>query len=180
MAAPARRAMASLLSEPGDGQVIPRGAPPQAGHGRLDRAGLRRAVARSRRSAGRNESGPQRMESIMPRQSGSRLAVERDVTAEQRLNNEVRDHAAIVRVHPRTVGVEDPCDLDRQIVLPTVIEEQGFGATLALVVAGARTDRIDVPPIILGLRVNARDRHRPPRWTPAGSWLAGAWQVPAC
>jgi len=83
------------------------------------------------------------------------VAIERDVMAKQRLDNEVRDHATVVGVHPRTVGIEYPCDLDRQIVLPTVVEEQGFRATLALVVAGARTDRIDVPPIVLALRVNA-------------------------
>ena len=41
-------------------------------------------------------------------------------------------------------------------MLPVVVEEQGFGTTLAFVVATARADRIDVAPIILGLRMDGR------------------------
>ena len=59
-------------------------------------------------------------------------------------------------MHARPVGVEDPGDLDRQTVLAVIVEEQGFGAALALVVAGARPDRVDVAPIALGLRVDLR------------------------
>lgn len=39
-------------------------------------------------------------------------------------------------------------------VLPLVVEEQHLSSPLALVVASARTDRVDAAPIILGLRVN--------------------------
>ena len=41
-------------------------------------------------------------------------------------------------------------------MLPVVIEKQGFRAALAFVITGARPDRIDMPPIIFGLRVNLR------------------------
>src|SRR5262245_8425053 len=40
------------------------------------------------------------------------VAVERDVVAGESLADEVRDHAAVERVHPRPVGVEDPHDAD--------------------------------------------------------------------
>ena len=77
------------------------------------------------------------------------LAVDRDVLAAQRLDDEVGHHAAVVRVHARAVGVEDARHLDRQLVLAAIVEEQRLGAALAFVVAGARADRIDVAPIVL-------------------------------
>ena len=49
---------------------------------------------------------------------------------------------------------EDAGNLDLQPALAVIVEEQGFGAALALVVAGADADRIDVAPIILGLRMD--------------------------
>ena len=39
-------------------------------------------------------------------------------------------------------------------MLAAVVEEQGLGAPFALVVAGARADRVDVAPVVLGLRVD--------------------------
>ena len=74
----------------------------------------------------------------------------------QRLDDEVRHHAAVVGMHARAVGVEDARDLDAQLVLAVVVEEQRLGAALALVVAGARADRIDVAPVGLGLRMDRR------------------------
>ena len=82
------------------------------------------------------------------------VAIDRDVVAEQRLHDEIRHHAAVVRVHARAVGVEDARDLDAQLVLAPIVEEQRLGAALAFVVAGARADRIDVAPIVLGLRMD--------------------------
>src|SRR5262245_55749633 len=61
----------------------------------------------------------------------------------------------VVRVHARAVGIEDSGDLDLQPVLAPIIEEQGLGATLAFVIARARAYRVDVPPIIFSLRVDA-------------------------
>jgi len=84
------------------------------------------------------------------------IAVDRDRLTLQRLDDEVRHHTPVIGVHPGAIGVEDPHDLDVELVLPVVVEEQRLGAALALVVAGARTDRIDVTPIALRLWVNAR------------------------
>ncbi len=57
-------------------------------------------------------------------------------------------------MHARAVGVEDASDLDAQVVLTAVIEEQGFGAALALVIAGAGADGVDVAPVVLWLGVD--------------------------
>ncbi len=72
-------------------------------------------------------------------------------------------------MHARSIGVEDRATLMRSPVLRMIVEEQRLGAALALVVAGARAERIDVAAVVLGLRMNGRDR-RKPRWSrPAGS-----------
>lgn len=84
------------------------------------------------------------------------VAVDGDGLVLQRLDDEVGDDAAVVGVHARAVGVEDARDLDFQLVLAVVVEEQGFGAALAFIVAGADADRVDVAPVVLGLRVNRR------------------------
>ena len=41
-------------------------------------------------------------------------------------------------------------------MLAPIIEKQCFGAALAFIVAGARADRVDVAPIVFGLRMDAR------------------------
>ena len=90
---------------------------------------------------------------------GARLhavAVERDVLALQRLDDEVRHHAAVVGMHARPIGVEDARHLDAQLVLAVIVEEQRLGAALALVVAGARPERIDVAAIALDLGMHGR------------------------
>ena len=108
------------------------------------------------------------------------VAVQRDVLAAQRLDDEVRHHAAIVRMHPRPVGVEDARHLDARLVLAEIVEEQRLGAALALIVAGARAQRIDVAAVVLGLRMHGRDRHRL-RWSrPAGFSRRPASPDPAC
>ena len=84
------------------------------------------------------------------------VAVDGDRLAAQRLDDEVADHAAVVRVHARAVGVEDAHHLDAEAVLAVVVEEQRLRAALALVVAGAHADRVDVAPVVLGLRVDLR------------------------
>ena len=84
------------------------------------------------------------------------VAVDRDVLALERLDDEIRHHAAVVGVHAWSVGVEDPRYLDAQFVLAVVVEEQRLGAALALVVAGARPQRIDVAAVALDLRMHRR------------------------
>ena len=61
----------------------------------------------------------------------STFAVNGDGLAPQGLDDEVGDHAPVVGVHARAVGVEDARHLDAQLVLAVVVEAQGFGAALA-------------------------------------------------
>ena len=79
-----------------------------------------------------------------------------DVSIEQGLDDEARDHTSVIGVGPGAIGIEDAYDFDWQAVLPPIIEEQCLGTTLALIVAGARTNRIDVAPIGFGLWVDCR------------------------
>jgi len=74
----------------------------------------------------------------------------------QRLHDEVGDHAAVVRVHARAIGVEDSRDLDAHPVLAVVVEEERLGAALALVVAGAGADGVHATPVTFHLRVDFR------------------------
>ncbi len=82
------------------------------------------------------------------------LAVDRDRLAGQRLHDEVRHHAPVLRVHPGAVGVEDARHLDADLVLAQVVEEERLGAALALVVAGARADGVRAATVLLDLRVH--------------------------
>src|SRR6185295_17168068 len=72
------------------------------------------------------------------------VAEDRDVVAAQGLHDEIRYHAAILAVHARAIGIENAHDLDVERVLAVVVEEQGLGAALALVVAGTDPDGIDL------------------------------------
>ncbi len=83
------------------------------------------------------------------------IAIDGYVLPFQRLDNEVRHHAAVIGMHARAVSVEDPHDLNVKLMLTIVVEEQGLGTTFAFVVAGADANGIDVTPIVLGLRMNS-------------------------
>ena len=45
------------------------------------------------------------------------------VLIEQRLDDEIRHNAAVVGMCPRAIGIEDAQQLDREAVLPPIIEE---------------------------------------------------------
>ena len=72
----------------------------------------------------------------------------------QRLAQEGRDRAAVVRAHPRAVGVEDADDRRVDALLAVVGHGQRLGVALRLVVDPARADRVDVAPVVLLLRVD--------------------------
>ena len=84
------------------------------------------------------------------------VAEDRDRPVLQRLAQERRDRAAVVRAHPRAVGVEDPDDRRVDALLAVVGHRQRLGVALGLVVDAARADRVDVAPVVLGLRVDLR------------------------
>src|SRR5260370_12495986 len=84
------------------------------------------------------------------------VAVNCDALVAQGLDDEVRHDTTVIGSHAWTVGIENSCHLDAQVVLATIVEEQSFCTTLAFIVAGSQADRIDVAPIILRLRMNIR------------------------
>ena len=55
--------------------------------------------------------------------------------AAQRLHDEVRNDPPVVRMHARAVCIEDARHAFIQAMLPSVIEEQRFGATFAFIIA---------------------------------------------
>ena len=67
-----------------------------------------------------------------------------------------------------------------QPVLAVIVEEQRLGAALAFVVAGARADRVDVAPIVLGLRVDGGIAVNLGGRRLEDPALAAAWRGPAC
>jgi hypothetical protein len=90
---------------------------------------------------------------IAKRASLRAVTIDRDVFALERLYDEIGNHPPIVRMHARTVSIKDPHDPDIDAVLTVIVEKQGLGAALALVVARPHTDGINVPPIRFRLRV---------------------------
>src|SRR5204863_2051822 len=84
------------------------------------------------------------------------IAVDRDVTSKQRLDDKIGHDPTIVWMHARAVSIENSRHLDAQAMLAPIVEKQRFGATLALVIAGTRANRIDVAPVVLGLRMGQR------------------------
>lgn len=72
----------------------------------------------------------------------------------ERLDDEIGNHAAIIWVHTRAIGIEYPRNFDAQIVLTSVVEKEGFGAAFALVIARAYPNGIHVTPVILRLRMH--------------------------
>src|ERR1700722_4245851 len=74
----------------------------------------------------------------------------------QRLADERGDGPAVVRPHPRAVGVEDAHDLCIDLVTLAVGHGQRLGEAFRLVVDTARADRVHVAPVVLALWVDQR------------------------
>ena len=84
------------------------------------------------------------------------LPVYCDVLIVEGLADEIRDDPTIIGTHPGSVGIEYSDDADFDIVFAVVIEEEGFGAALAFIVAGTEADGIDIATIGLDLRGHLR------------------------
>ena len=81
---------------------------------------------------------------------------DRDRPVRERLAQEGRDRAAVMRAHPRAVRVEDPHDRRVHALLAVVGHRQRLRVALGLVVDAARADRVDVAPVAPRLRMLLR------------------------
>src|SRR5580692_6327131 len=84
------------------------------------------------------------------------VAVHRQVLATKRLLHEVGNHAAVVELHARPVGIEDAHDARVHIVIAMVRHGHGLAETLGLIVNRTRTDGIYVSPVSFFLRMLQR------------------------
>src|SRR5574340_410176 len=91
---------------------------------------------------------------ITERASLSAVPVYRYVLAPKGLDDKVAYDPAVVLEHPRPVGIEYPYHPYVYPVLPVVVEHEGLGAPLALVVACPEPYGVRVAPVILGLWMN--------------------------
>ncbi len=69
------------------------------------------------------------------------------------LLDEGGNHPAVAHPHPRPIGVENAHDAHLQAVIPVIRHGHRLGEALGLVVDATRTDRVDVAPVGLFLRV---------------------------
>src|SRR5262245_25397832 len=82
------------------------------------------------------------------------VAEDRERLARERLAQEGRDRAPVVRAHPRPVRVEDAHDRRVDALLAVIGHREGLGVALRFVVHTARPDGVDVAPVRLRLRVH--------------------------
>mmetsp|Transcript_2974 Transcript_2974/g.6750 ORF Transcript_2974/g.6750 Transcript_2974/m.6750 type:complete len:209 (+) Transcript_2974:109-735(+) len=84
------------------------------------------------------------------------VAVDGDILVVEGLQNEVADHSAVVWVHAGSVGVEDSCHTNVDIVHAQVIKRQRLGHSLALVIARPDADGIHMSPVVFRLGCDLR------------------------
>src|SRR5260370_5602695 len=84
------------------------------------------------------------------------MAVDGERLVLEGLGNEVGDHASIVHLAIGTVGVEDAHDTYVSLVLPVMFHSECLAEPFAFIIASAWPDRIDIAPIVFGLRVDQR------------------------
>ena len=84
------------------------------------------------------------------------VAVDGEVFAAQGLLHEIRDHAAVIQLQARAVGVEDADDAGIHFVIAVIGHGDGFGEALGFVVDRARPDGIHVAPVSFFLRMFER------------------------
>jgi len=84
------------------------------------------------------------------------VAEERYVLVAEGLHDEVGDYAPVLRVHVGPVGIEYAHHPRIDAVFAAIVGGKCLGAALALVVAAADADGVDVAPVALDLRMHER------------------------
>ena len=84
------------------------------------------------------------------------LAVDRQRLAFERLHDEIGHYPAVADAHARPVGVKNAHDPRVETVKPMIRHGHRFGKSFGLVVNAARSDGIDVAPVLFTLRPHQR------------------------
>ena len=66
------------------------------------------------------------------------------------------DDAAVVRPHPRAIGIEDADDTRIQLVIAMIRQSYSLGEAFRFVINPSRSHRVHVPPVVLRLRAHFR------------------------
>src|SRR3990172_2438991 len=75
------------------------------------------------------------------------IPINSKVFAPEGLNNKVADDPAVVRVHPRSIYIENTPDFYPDFMLPEIVEKKRLSTSFALIVAGAKSDGVHISPI---------------------------------
>ena len=71
----------------------------------------------------------------------------------ERLDDEVRNDSAIIRMHSRPIGIEDARHFNGDLVLAMEVEKERLGAPFPLIVTRSDANRVYIAPVGLFLRV---------------------------
>lgn len=80
----------------------------------------------------------------------------RERLACERLADECRNNAAVVKAHARTVGIENTNDVRVHAMVAVIGHGDGLRKALGFIVNPARPDGVHIAPVILGLRMDKR------------------------
>src|ERR1700751_4798526 len=84
------------------------------------------------------------------------VTVHRNWLTAERLKHEIRERAAIVEPHARTIGIEDAHDMRVDIVVAVIGHGDGLREPFRFVIDAARSDGIHMPPVGLALGRDVR------------------------
>jgi hypothetical protein len=71
----------------------------------------------------------------------------------QSLANEVGNDPAVIEAHAGAIGIKNASDVGIETMIAMIGHGNGFGEAFGFVVNGARTGRVNMPPIGLLLRM---------------------------
>ena len=84
------------------------------------------------------------------------VAEDRKRLTSQRLTDEGRDDASVIKAHARTVSIENTNDVRVHAVIAVVGHGNGFREALGLIVNPAWPDGVHIAPVVFGLWMNER------------------------
>jgi len=107
------------------------------------------------------------------------IAINGEILAAQRLDNEIGDDATVVGQHPRPIGVEDACDPDIDPILVMVIEKERSAQRLpSSYTTNDGPIGLTSPPVGFRLGIHLGVAIQPRKSTPETPGLSRVWRDP--